>query len=158
MDILLVILAISCGLIGLLGAFLPVLPGTPLSLVGLFLMHWSDYADYSPTVLWTFTIITLGIILMDYLAPAWMTKKFGGSDFAAKGSLAGMIIGIFFFPPFGMIIGPFIGAFIGEMIANKDAAHAFKVACVSFFTFLLGTGIKFIVSGIMLFYILHSLF
>lgn len=158
MDLVLVILALGCGLTGIAGAFLPVLPGPPLSLVGLFLMQWSGYAHYSTTFLVVFTCFTLFVTLMDYIAPVWMTNKFGGSKSATNGSILGLLAGFFFFPPFGMIIGPFVGAFLGEMIENKNTAHALKIAFLSFLAFLVSTGLKLILSCIMLFYMISSLF
>lgn len=157
MEILLAILAILCGIAGLAGAFLPVLPGPPLSLIGLLFIQWAGYGDFSSSFLWFFALLTLFLTIVDYIAPIWMTKKFGGSKAASTGSMIGLIAGIFFFPPFGMIIGPFVGAFIGEMVESKDTVHAFKIASISFVAFLLGTGLKLIASAIMLYYIITAL-
>jgi len=88
-----------------------------------------------------------------------MTKRFGGSRAAAIGSFLGLLVGMFFFPPFGLILGPFLGAFAGELInSNSNGAKAFKVALGSFIAFLAGSGAKLVVSGIMLFYAARALF
>ena len=42
MDIFLIILGVLCLLAGLAGCFLPVLPGPPVSYVGLLLLHFTD--------------------------------------------------------------------------------------------------------------------
>ena len=68
-----------------------------------------------------------------------------------------MLAGLFFFPPWGIILGPFIGAFVGEMLNNATTGRAFKVACISFVAFLLTTGLKLIYCGVMLFYIVRGL-
>ena len=58
-------------------------------------------------------------------------KKIGGTKKAVNGSIIGLIIGIFFLPPFGIIIGPFLGAFIGaRMEENSDVNKAIKIADV----------------------------
>ena len=58
----------------------------------------------------------------------------------------GMIAGLFVFPPFGMIVGPFVGAFIGEYLAVEGSGEkAFKSARGSFVGFLLTTGFKLVV-------------
>lgn len=100
---------------------------------------------------WTFLGITLGIAiliwLMDYVIPAMGTKKYGGSRYGIWGTTIGLIIGLIFLGPFGIIIGPFAGAFIGEMMYDsKDSNRAIKAAFGSFIGFLFSTGLKFLVS------------
>ena len=159
MEILLVILAFALLLIGLLGAVLPILPGPPLSFVGLLLMRISGRADFTVVFILIWAAVTVIVTVMDYLLPALMTKRFGGSRLATIGSILGLIAGIFFFPPLGMIAGPFFGALAGELIHNsKNGAKALKVAFGAFLAFIVGTGAKLIVSGIMLFYAVTAMF
>ena len=47
MDIFLIILGVLCLLAGLAGCFLPVLPGPPVSYVGLLLLHFTDKIHFS---------------------------------------------------------------------------------------------------------------
>ena len=56
MDIFLIILGVLCLLAGLAGCFLPVLPGPPVSYVGLLLLHFTDKIHFSTThlILWVF--------------------------------------------------------------------------------------------------------
>ena len=65
--------------------------------------------------------------------------------------MAGLIVGLFFFPPWGLIIGPFVGAFVGELMEGSSKGKALKVAMMSFVGFLLTTGMKIIYSGVLLF-------
>ena len=59
--------------------------------------------------------------------------------------MVGLIFGLFFFPPLGIIIGPFLGAFLGEMIQDsKEPKKALKAAFGSFIGFLTSTFLKFI--------------
>jgi uncharacterized protein YqgC (DUF456 family) len=67
-----------------------------------------------------------------------------------------MVAGLFFFPPWGLIIGPFIGAFIGELMTHATTGKAFKVAMMSFVGFLLTTGMKIIYSSVLLFIIIKE--
>ncbi len=85
------------------------------------------------------------ITIIDYIIPAMGTKKFGGTRYGVIGTMVGLILGLFFFPPLGIIIGPFVGAFIGEMINDsKDSGKALKAAFGSFIGFLTSTFLKFI--------------
>jgi uncharacterized protein YqgC (DUF456 family) len=96
---------------------------------------------------------------MDYFLPSLMAKRFGGSRAAAMGSFLGLLAGIFLFPPWGMIIGPFFGAFAGELIHNRtNGGKALKVAFGAFLAFIVGTGAKLIASSVMLFYAIKAMF
>ncbi|GAA0738676.1 hypothetical protein GCM10009431_06830 [Gaetbulibacter jejuensis] len=101
---------------------------------------------------WTFLIITLivaiAIWLLDYVIPAMGTKRFGGSKAGMIGTTIGLIIGLIFLGPFGIIIGPFFGALIGELINKSEFDKAVKAAFGSFLGFLASTFMKFIVSMI----------
>ena len=91
--------------------------------------------------------IALFIWLLDYFIPALGTKKFGGSRKGIIGSSIGLILGLLFFPPLGIIVGPFVGAFIGELIHDSsNNKRALKAALGSFIGFLFSTGLKFLVS------------
>ena len=119
MEILLVIIAFLFLLAGLLGSVIPALPGPPLSYIGLILIKLSGYGNFSPAFLWIWAGITIVITIIDNLLPAWMTKKFGGSRLAVIGSVIGLIAGMLFFAPIGILTGPFLGALAGELINNQ---------------------------------------
>lgn len=149
MDIALLIIGIILMILGILGSFLPVLPGPITSWIGLLVLHLSNAVPLN----WTFLGITFAIAfiiwLIDYFIPAIGTKRFGGTRYGVIGTMVGLIIGIFFFPPFGLIIGPFLGAFIGELIKDsKDSKRALKAAFGSFIGFLTSTFLKFITAVI----------
>ena len=153
MDTLLIILALVFGIVGLLGAVLPALPGAPLSYIGLLLLLPCEGADISSAALWVTGIFLAVVSILDYIAPAWLTNLSGGGKQATRGSMAGLIAGLFFFPPIGLIVGPFVGAFIGELMEGSSKGKALKVALMSFVGFLLTTGLKIIYSGVLLFMI-----
>ena len=160
MNTILVVLAFLFLLAGLLGSVVPVIPGPPISFAGLLLLQWSRYGGFSSTFLWLWAGITIAITVIDYLLPAWMTKRFGGSRAAVVGSVLGLITGIIFFAPIGLIFGPFLGAFAGELInyyffdnsIGSGYGKAIKVAFGALVAFIMGTGAKLTIGLIMLFY------
>ena len=159
MEIILVILAFLLLLVGLSGAVIPVIPGPPLSFVGLLMLQWSGYGGFSSGFLWLWAVITVVVTLADYFLPSLMTRQFGGSRPAMIGSFLGIFVGLFFFPPLGLVIGPFLGALAGELMHNRnDKSKALRVAFGAFLAFLFGTGIKLIISSIMIFYAVRAMF
>lgn len=156
METLLIIIAIVCGIIGLAGSILPALPGPPVSFAGLILLLFCDGADISTSSLWISGIFLAIVSILDYIAPIWFTNLSGGSKQATRGSMIGMVAGLFVFPPWGLILGPFVGAFIGEMVASATTQKAFKVAIMSFIGFVLTTGMKIIYGSILIFMIVKE--
>jgi uncharacterized protein YqgC (DUF456 family) len=147
MDIFLLILGFILVLLGIIGSFLPVLPGPLTSWFGLLTLHFSKQISMN----WTFLGITLAVAILiwvlDYIIPAVGTKRFGGSKYGAYGTTIGLIIGIFIPIPFGILIGGFLGALIGELIYDsKNTNRATKAAFGAFLGFLASSFLKFVVS------------
>ena len=145
MDILLYILSAISLIAGLIGCFLPVIPGPPLSYVGILLLHFTDKEPFSVTYLLVLLIIVAVIQVLDYIVPSFGSKMMGGSRWGSRGCLAGTIIGMFFLP-FGIILGPFLGAVIGELIGGKDFGKALISGLGSFIGFLASTLLKLALS------------
>lgn len=156
MDILLVAIGFLFVIIGIAGCILPGLPGPPLSYLGLLMLEWSKYADYSITLLLILAGLVFLITIIDYVFPIYMTKKFGGTKWGTWGATIGLIIGMILGGLLGTIIGPFIGALVFELIGGTRTKHAFQSATGSLAGFILGTGGKLIISGIITFYFFHA--
>ena len=157
MDYVLIVLGVVLIIGGILGCVLPVLPGPPLSYIGLLLLHFTQRYQFSTRFLIIWAIITTVVYVLDYVIPSWGTKKFGGSKRGIWGSMIGLVIGLFFFPPYGIIIGPFLGAIIGELTSGKDSGTALKSGFGAFIGFLAGTLLKLIASGMMTWYFFKEL-
>ena len=157
MDYVLIVLGVLLIISGILGCVLPVLPGPPLSYLGLLLLHFTTRYQFTTRFLVIWAIITVVVYALDYIIPAWGTKRFGGSKRGIWGSVIGLVIGLFFFPPFGIIIGPFLGAIIGELSSGKDSGTALKSGFGSFMGFLAGTLLKLMASGMMTWYFFKEL-
>lgn len=143
--------------VGLIGCFVPIIPGPPLGYVGLLMLQLLEEPAFTTRFLLIWAAITAIVTFLDYVIPVYGTKKFGGSKRGVWGSVIGLIIGIFFFPPFGIIIGPLLGALVGELSAGKESAAAIKSAFGSFVGFLAGTLIKLIATGFMAYYFVERL-
>ena len=133
--------------VGIIGAVVPAIPGPPLCLIGLVIAFFGFPNAVSVTFLIVSIVLSLIAAGLDYLAPALATKFGGGSKWAVWGSTIGLIIG-FFLPPFGIIWIPLVCAFIGELIANFKVGKAFKVAFLSFLSFVMTIGFKLLTCAI----------
>lgn len=158
MDYVLLSLGIVLVILGLLGCVLPVIPGPPLSFAALLLVHFTSFGNISTNVLIVTGIAAVVVTILDYVFPVWATKKFGGSKRGVWGATIGLVVGLFLFPPFGIIVGPLIGALLGELTAGQTHNQAIKSALGSFIGFLLGTGLKFAVSGVITYYFVMEAF
>ena len=172
MDILLIILGAICLLLGLIGCVAPVLPGVPLSYLGLLLLHFTDRVQFSWQFLAVWGVVVVVIQILDYFIPAWGTKKFGGTKYGVWGSTIGLFVGLFM-GPLGIVVGPFIGAVLGELIyfnrhpqttlseteqnKNSNFNRALRAGFGSFIGLLTGTLIKVICSGVMIAYFVKEL-
>lgn len=147
-DILLIVLGIILLIIGLAGCVLPVLPGPPLSYAALLLLHFTKAHQFTEETLILWAVVAIGVTVIDNLIPIWGAKKYGGSRKAIWGSLLGLLVGLFAFPPIGILIGPFLGAFIGELIEGKDTAAALRSGFGTFVGLMGGMILKLMCSGL----------
>ncbi|MBK7628274.1 MAG: DUF456 domain-containing protein [Bacteroidales bacterium] len=154
-DYILLIFGILLMILGIIGCLVPVLPGPPISFIGLLLLHFSRFGDFSNTALIILGAVTVIVTILDYVVPVWGTKKFGGSKYGTRGATVGLIIGLFL-GPLGMIIGPLIGAFVGEMIFKDDINYAMKAGFGSLLGFLTGIGLKLAAASVMTFFFIKE--
>lgn len=146
-EIFLIILSFILAIVGIAGAIYPIIPGAIISFSALLLFYFATGDKISVTTLVIWGVIVSVASLLDAIIPPLITKRMGGSKRAVTGSLVGTIIGSFFFPPFGMLLGSFMGALIGQWQESRSFNDkSFRVAMGSFLGFILGTGLKLMVS------------
>ena len=161
MEIIIDILAIIAALAGLAGCLVPAIPGPPLSSASVLILYLFNNPENEITsrFLMIWIAIVAVVTIMDYVIQPYFTKITGGSKLAVRCSIAGLIAGMIFFPPVGIILGPFIGAFIAEFIINKKPLkNSLAAAGGAFLGFILGTGLKLAVSGTLLYYTIRFIF
>ncbi|MDN6280885.1 MAG: DUF456 domain-containing protein [Psychroflexus sp.] len=147
MSILLISLGFVFCILGVLGSFLPVLPGPPVSWLGLLLFYLAPAIPMDYVILSVTFVIALAVFVLDYIVPVIGTKSYGGSQYGIIGTTVGLVVGIVAPIPFGFLIGPFVGAFVGEFFFNKSQSKtAFRAAYGSFLGFLGSTLMKFVFS------------
>ncbi|WP_417884960.1 DUF456 domain-containing protein [Zunongwangia sp.] len=142
MGLFFIILAGLLLLIGITGSILPVIPGVPVSWLGLLILYLHPNLSINYWFLGITLVIAILIYALQIAIPAMGTKKYGGSKLGIIGTTVGLIVGIFIPIPLGIIICPFIGAFLGEIINKNDSKNALRAAYGSFIGFLASTFIE----------------
>ncbi len=142
-----IIVSIILLILGMIGTFLPVLPGLLLSFCGLLIYKYGAEANLPMIWLWIFGILTAISAVLNYVIPAKTNRKYGGTRWGSIGSVVGTLVGMFFIPiPFGFLIGMFAGVFIGELLHDSsDKKKAFNSTKGALIGFLYGTGFNLMV-------------
>lgn len=150
MEYFILVISLLFVLAGIVGSVLPALPGPPLSWIGLLILYTTSGIVFNYWILGITFVLTLLIVILDYVIPAQGTKRFGGSKYGIWGTNIGLLVGIFAPIPLGFIIGPFAGALIGELIYDRtDSKRAWKAATGSFIGFLASTFVKLVFSVVL---------
>lgn len=162
LAIVLIVVAVVLAVVGLIGAIVPGIAGPPFSFLALLVLSFVEGISHSVLFLVVMGILAVGIFLLDYMAPVWGTKYFGGTQAGVRGSTWGLVIALlitFIFPVAFVIvlIGPFVGAYIGEKMANTPDSKAWKSAVGSFLGFLTGTFIKMVYAVVAICYVVKDI-
>lgn len=152
MEILWIILGSLFIIAGFVGVFVPIIPGTPLIYVSLLIMQFGLGSPFTWTFLIIWGIVVAVVATLDGLIPAEGARRMGGSRYGIYGCLIGALIGLVFFPPFGIIVGPIAGAFIGELVSGRKSRSAWRAAMGSFVGYLVATILKLSVSVVLTYY------
>lgn len=121
------VLAIVLIVLGVVGTFLPVLPGAALVFAGMLLAAWIDHFQRIGWITVTILgLLTALVFAIDIIAGFLGAKRVGASRLALVGATIGTIVGLFF-GIVGILLGPFLGAVIGELIARGELQPAARV-------------------------------
>lgn len=144
-------LSILLILIGLLGCFLPYIPGPPLVFGGILLYAWKDgffvITRYQILFLLSLSIFS---VFLDYLL-SMLGARFKGSNLGVLAAGIGIFLGMFFLP-WGVFVFPPLFVFIVEYVRQKKTENALKSAILSFLGMITGSILKFLISLYMALY------
>ncbi|MGC6478903.1 MAG: DUF456 domain-containing protein [Flavobacteriaceae bacterium] len=143
MEYLILLLSFLLVIGGIVGCFLPLLPGPVTGWLGILLLYQHPSIPSDPLFLgWSF-VVALIIFLLDYWIPIAGAKTFGGTQAGIRGATVGLVLGLIFMGLLGLVLGPFLGAVSGELIDDpKDRRKALRAGLGSFLGFLGGTLLK----------------
>lgn len=149
-EVVILIAGLIINGLGIIGCIVPALPGPFISWLSLFLFFFLPEHDISSTTLIVTGLFMAAVTAMDYIVPVLGAKKFGSSKEGVWGGMIGIVVGLFFFPPIGIILGPLIGTIVGDMLAGGTFTQALNSGVGSLVGFLVGTGVKLTFSIVVL--------
>jgi uncharacterized protein YqgC (DUF456 family) len=157
MDIFLLLLGVIFCLVGIVGSFLPILPGPIASWCGLLILNFTSFVNFSFSFLIITFFIAFTVSIIDYIIPILGVQKLGGSKGGQIGATIGLLFGLFILGPVGLIFGPFLGALTGEVISKKNISNSILPAFGSLIGVLAGTVLKTIITVVFLIFFLYSI-
>jgi len=110
---------------GLIGAVLPIVPGTTIILAAAIIHRIMLGSEKSIgwRVIIVLVLLTLASYGFDLLGSYFGAKYFGATKWGAFGAIIGALVGLFF-GVIGLFAGPVIGAVTGEFVAGKKMIDA----------------------------------
>lgn len=146
MDQLFIALGLILCIIGLLGSFVPIIPGPITSWFGLLVINLTSSTELNYSFLLISLMIALFVFTLDIIIPIIGLKKFGGTKKGMIGATIGLLLGLFILGPLGIIIGTFLGAISGEMTGDLKLSKAIKASVGTLIGFIAGVALKFSIS------------
>jgi len=158
LEILAILIGSLLMLLGLIGSVLPILPGPPLSFIGLFLLALVKKFSppLTPALVILLGIVAVVMIAMDYVLPLLGAKRYGSSKWGVLGSVLGMLIGMFL-SPLAVLLGAFFGAVVAEWLAGKTKGESFRAGWGVMMGTLFATIVRLGFAGLMIYYFIMAL-
>jgi uncharacterized protein YqgC (DUF456 family) len=151
METFFLIVALIIMVAGLVGTILPIIPSVPMVYLGFVIYGIANgWQDYGSTVMIVFGLVTVFVLVLDYVAGAIGAKRFGGSRLGAVGAIVGALIGLIFFNIIGLVVGTFAGAALGELVLGRTMQEAIMSGSGALVGFLAGSLFKFMTSIMMI--------
>lgn len=137
MDILWWVIIAASFILGFAGLIFPVVPSIIMFWVGFLVFQFAVDGEALSWMFWVIMIVlTILVLFSDFIANSYFVKRFGGTKKGEYAAIAGVIIGMFVYPPIGIIVVPFILVLIVEGLGSKDMNQAFKASIGSLLAFL----------------------
>lgn len=123
------VVAVALLVAGIVGCVVPVVPGPPLSLAGVYLYWWgSGFAEPGVALLVTLTLLGLLATVAD-LGGEVVSARVGGASITT--SVIAGAVGIVLFAlltPIGALVGVVVTVFLLEYRRHRDASRGAKAA------------------------------
>jgi uncharacterized protein len=139
------VVAMSLIVLGVLGTFIPGIPGPAAVFAGMLLAAWIDHFS---RVGWVAVVVlgalTAAALAIDTVASVLGARRVGASRPALIGALIGTVVGLFF-GFVGILVAPFVGAVIGELSSRPHVPSAVRVGVGTWIGLAVGAFAKIVI-------------
>ena len=111
-------------LLGLVGCVVSVLPGPLLAYSSLWVLVAFGSSPGAERLAAGGAIVAAAMVV-DYVLPSVVARRFKCSGWGVFGCFAGTVAGLFFLP-LGLVLGPFLGTVAGELVAGRGVGASLK--------------------------------
>lgn len=151
LDIIIWISIIILFIISFIGLIVPIIPGVLVLWGGFLLYHFTLDADSLSIWFWLAIVaMTIMMFVADFVTNHYFVQKLGGSKASQWGAVVGVLIGVFVYPPIGMITVPFLVVFLIELTYRKTVRAALLAAIGALAGFLSGAIAKGLIQVVMI--------
>ena len=154
-----IIIVILMFLLGMIGIFVPIIPGTPLIWCGIMIFALgTNFHDVTWITIVVTGVLAIAGVIIDALAGVIGAKIYGASWYGVIGALCGGTIGLVILQMIGLVVGTLLGTFIGEYVRHQNTHNAMTASAGTIIGFVANIFIQIIIScamiGIFIFSIL----
>ena len=110
MDLFILIIGFLLCLIGIVGSFIPIIPGPVTAWLGILLLNLTSVVKFNLNFVLITLTVAISVGILDYIIPILGVKKLGGTRSGQIGTTVGLVVALIILGPIGIIIGPFLGA------------------------------------------------
>ncbi|HZW67180.1 MAG TPA: DUF456 family protein [Pseudogracilibacillus sp.] len=138
-------------ILSFIGIVVPIIPGVLLLWIGFLVYHFFINAHDLSLFFWiTVGLFTFVLLGADFYLNLYFVEQFGGSKWSKWGALIGMFLGIFIYPPFGILLVPLIIVFIIEVSLQNSFKKGSLAALGTLAGFLSGAVAKVMLQVVMI--------
>lgn len=146
-------------ILGFVGVVVPVIPSVLMYWVGFLVYHFLINSDELSWMFWIIAfVLTVIVLISDFIANSYFVKKYGGTKKGEAAAIIGVVIGMFVYPPFGIIFVPFVLVLIIEFIGSRNFDQALKASIGSLLAFLSSAAFNVVVYILLIIWFLLDVF
>src|SRR5690606_37332388 len=126
-DVLAFVVFLISYVVAFVGVVVPVLPGTPIALLGAVLGAWLlGFTEFGVQPLVFVGVLTVLSQLVDVAGTYLGSRVYGAGRAGTWGGVIGSFVGLFVLPPFGFLIGALAGAVVAELLVGREPRAAVR--------------------------------